>query len=80
MEKDLVEGKIGSLGAYDVEFKEGKLVAKAGVSHEPVPGVAVKADVSVEIGADAVIDAIAKKVPGQLDDALLGLLKAALKA
>lgn len=79
MEKDIVDGKIGEVGAYDVEFKGGKLVAKADLSvSEPIPGVEVKAGVSISISAESVIDAIAKAVPGQIDDVLLGLLKGAL--
>ena len=31
MEKDIVDGQIGEIGSYDVEFKEGKLVAKIGL-------------------------------------------------
>ena len=75
MEKDLVDGKLGELGQYDVEFKGGKLrgelkVAKLGLS----------AGVVVEIDADQVLDALAKAIPGTIDDAVLGLAKAALKA
>lgn len=75
MEKDLAEGKIGDKGAYDVEFKGGKLVGK--VDFEFVSGV--KAGIYAEFGADAVIDALAKAIPGQMDDALLNMLKGALK-
>lgn len=35
---------------------------------------------SAEVGADQLLDLIAAKIPGQIDDAILGLLKAALKA
>lgn len=35
---------------------------------------------SAEVGADELLDLIAAKVPGTIDDAVLGLLKAALKA
>lgn len=68
MEKDIIDGKIGEVGAYDVEFKGGKLVAKAGVFKEPVAGVVVKADVSMEVGARAVLEALKKAIPGQVDD------------
>lgn len=75
MEKDILDGKIGEVGAYDLEFKSGKLSFKVGVS---VKGAT--ASVAVELEADALLDAIAAKIPGQIDDAVLGLLKAALKA
>lgn len=75
MEKDLAEGKIGSVGAYDLEFKGGKLTFKlsAGAS-------GLSAMVGIEADADVVLDALAKAIPGHVDDALLGLMKSALKA
>lgn len=75
METDIVDGKIGTVGEYDVEFKGGKLVAK--VTAKPTAGVS--AGVVVEIEADAVLDAIAKAIPGTIDDAVLNIAKAALK-
>lgn len=77
---DIIEGPIGAVGSYDVEFKDGKLVAKVGAEHEPLKGVTVKADVSVELGAEAVIDAIARAIPGEVDDFVLDKLKKALLA
>lgn len=74
MEADLLDGKLGSVGKYDIEFKEGKL--KALVDAELPIG---KAQLVVELGADAVLDALAKAIPGQVDDAVFGLLKTALK-
>lgn len=75
MEKDLVDGTLGGFGSYDLEFKGGKLSFKLGVAKS-----GASASLLVEVEADAVLDLIAAKVPGQIDDALLGLLKAALKA
>lgn len=80
MEKDIIEGKIGEVGAYDVEFKGGKLVAKAGVSKEPAPGVSVKADVSLEIGAKLVLEALKKAIPGQVDDIFIDMAIKALES
>jgi hypothetical protein len=74
MEKDIVDGKIGEVGAYDLEFKNGKLSFKVSALKS---GVSVSALVEAE--ADAVIDAMAKAIPGQIDDAVFGLIKAALK-
>jgi len=78
MEKDIVDGKIGEVGAYDVEFKGGKLVAKADAAAVPGGLVSVKAAVSVEIDAKAVFAAIKAKIPGNVDDAILGVVEAAL--
>jgi hypothetical protein len=74
MEKDIVDGKIGEVGKFDLEFKEGELrfvldVGKFGLS----------AGMKVAVKAEDVIDAIAKAIPGQIDDAILQVLKAALK-
>lgn len=73
MEMDIAEGKIGEVGAYDVEFKGGKLVAKASAAGGPVEAEAV-----VKIDAGKVIDAIAVAIPGKVDDAVLALMKQAL--
>lgn len=75
MEKDILDGQIGSVGSYDLEFKGGKLQFTLGVN----PG-ALSADVKVAVDAGKVIDAIAKAIPGQVDDALLGMLKSLLAA
>jgi hypothetical protein len=76
MEKDIVDGKLGEVGSYDLEFKSGKLSFKLQAAHP----VGVSAGVVVEVSADAVLDALAKAIPGAIDDALLGVLKSALKA
>ena len=73
MEKDIVEGKIGEVGAYDLEFKEGKLQFKVGVEK-----VGLEAELKLAIGAAAVLEAIKKAIPGQVDDAIIGVLEAAL--
>lgn len=72
---DIVEGNIGEVGSYDVEFKNGKLSAQVKAGAHGVSGVA-----GIEIDANLVIDAIAKAIPGQVDDALLAVLKAGLGA
>lgn len=75
MEKDIVEGNIGSVGSYDLEFKQGKLQFEL----KAAAPFGVSAGLVVEMEADAIIDAIAKAIPGQIDDAIFGVLKAALK-
>lgn len=80
MEKDILDGAIGSVGSYDLEFKGGFLVAKAGV-HAMVAGnvVEIAADLSIKIGSDAIIDALEKAIPGKIDDAVLEIVRQALK-
>jgi len=75
MEKDIVDGQIGEIGSYDVEFKEGKLVAKIGLEK-----VGLGVNLQVSINSDAVIEAIKKAIPGQIDDAIFSLLQTALKS
>ena len=75
VEADIIDGKIGEVGSYDVEFKGGKLVAKVGAL---VSVAGVQADLVVSLDAAVVLDAIAKAIPGTIDDTLLGILKAAL--
>jgi hypothetical protein len=75
MEKDLLDGKLGELAAYDVEFKGGKLVAKVSAEKS---GVVAAVELSVD--AAVVLDALKAAIPGQVDDAVIDLIKAALKA
>lgn len=73
-DKELLEGKLGTVGSYDLAFKGGKLMAslKAGAA-------GVSGGLTLEVDGDALIDALCKAIPGQIDDALGQILKAALK-
>lgn len=79
MEKDIVDGKIGEFGAYDVEFKEGALKAKANISAMAGP-VEIDGQLTISLGAKALGDAIKKAIPGQVDDAIIDLMVGALLA
>lgn len=70
---DILDGKIGEVGSYDLEFKGGKLVAKVQAGAHGISGGAF-----VEVSSDAVIDAIKKAIPGKVDDFVLEGLKVAL--
>jgi hypothetical protein len=74
MEGQLAQGNIGAVGEYVAEFKGGKLVLKAGA--KPVEGV--MAAMSVEVEAKVIFAAIKAAIPGQVDDAILGVIEAAL--
>lgn len=77
MEKQIAEGQIGSVGKYDFEFKDGKLVAEVGAQKGPLEAsLVVKLD-AIDV-AMASIDWICQKVPGPLDDAAGALIKAEL--
>jgi hypothetical protein len=71
---DIVEGQIGSVGSYDVEFKGGKLIAKVQAGAHGISGGAF-----VELDSDLVIDAITKAIPGKVDDAVAVVIKVGLK-
>lgn len=70
---EIVQGNIGSVGEYDVSFADGALVIKADAKY------AVGSTAIVQtVDAAKVLDAMAKAIPGTLDDAVFGVIKAAL--
>lgn len=73
MEGHIAEGKLGSVGKYDVEFKDGSLFLE--IDAEAGPGVV---GIKVGVSAGKVIDAVERAIPGVLDDAVLELIRAAL--
>jgi len=75
MEKEIVDGKLGEKASYKVEFKGGQLHAELLADVGPL-----NAGVKISLSADEVLDAIAKQIPGQIDDAVINLIKQALKA
>lgn len=81
MDKDIIDGSVGKIGMYDVAFKDGSLVGKLGIQAKAVDEIVdVQMDISVSIGADAIIEAIKKAIPGTIDDAILDIVKVALKS
>lgn len=58
-----------------VTFVNGKLVAAVNY----VNPVGVSASVNLSVDSDQVLDAIALAIPGKIDDAVIALIKAALK-
>lgn len=77
VEADILDGKIGNVGGYDLEFKDGKLSFVVDIA---APGGLISGKLGVALDAAAVIDALTKAIPGQIDDAVLNLIKAALLA
>lgn len=75
MEKEIAEGAIGTVGHYDLAFKEGKLSLKLGMSKD-LGLISVKSDNEIGIPARAVMEAIKAAIPGHFED---GLLDAAVK-
>lgn len=77
MEQDLVEGNIGEAGHYDLEFKEGKLSFKVDIGKNSEL-IEANAAVTVKVPARAVLEALKKAIPGQIDDVVLELAAKAL--
>lgn len=78
---DIVDGKLGEVGAYDVEFKDGYLSAKAQVLAKVASGIVeIVGELEVRVGAEAVIEALKKAIPGEIDDAILDGAKKLLLA
>ncbi len=74
-DKDLVGGNLGSVGKYDVAFKGGQLVAEVDANIG-----SSSAGIVVKIDAKQILDAIKAKIPGQIDDAIINIIEAALLA
>lgn len=72
-DKEIVGGKMGEVGEYELELKGNNVcvTVKAGVGP-------VKAGLTLELDSCALLDLIAKAIPGTLDDTLIALAKAAL--
>jgi hypothetical protein len=72
---ELLSKQIGSEGQAKVEISGGKLSLVALFDSKGLDG-----EVKLSVDADYFMDELAKKIPGQLDDAVLAILKGALKA
>jgi len=73
MDKDLVQGSVGPEAKYDVAFVGGQLVASLDYSGKELGG-----SLAIKIPVKAVLDAIAAKIPGTLDDSIIKLIEAGL--
>jgi hypothetical protein len=72
MEKQIVEGQIGTNGKYDLDIKDNELVLEVGAAFGPG-----SASVSLKLNGPEFLDMLKAKIPGQIDDAIFDLLKAA---
>ena len=75
MDKMLKDGKLGDNGDFAIEIKEGVILISAGYMMN-----GLGAELGVKISPDVFIDKLAAAIPGEIDDAVLAILKAALKA
>lgn len=72
---ELINKQVTPEVSVKVEIKDGKIVLSSLIDTAGLGG-----NVSLHVGADYFLDELAKKVPGQIDDAIIAVLKAALKA
>jgi hypothetical protein len=72
-DKILASGPLGAVGSYELAWKSGSLMLTLGVKVGPL-----KMDSSVGIDSAEALDEIAKAIPGTIDDAIIGVAKAAL--
>jgi len=73
MESEVVNEQLGKVGHVGVSISGGKIVAEVDA------GLPVgSAKIVLELDACAVLDAIAAAIPGTIDDAIIGVAKAAL--
>jgi hypothetical protein len=73
MNTELAQGNLGTVGKYDLEFKEGSLVLQ--IDADMVVG---SAGLVVKVDSSKVLDALAKAIPGTIDDAVFAIIKTAL--
>lgn len=72
---ELINKQISPEAKGKVEIKEGKIQLSAVLDTG-----GVDANLSISVDADFFIDALAAKIPGQIDDAIFAVLKTAIKA
>jgi hypothetical protein len=73
-EKVLNEMALGSEGGVKLVVADGKLKLEVKYDSKGLDGV-----VGLELDPDYFIDKLAEAIPGKVDDAILNILKAALK-
>jgi len=66
MEKEIVGGKIGAVGEYDLELKDGKLVGSVSLDASPI--------------VDRLFALAKSKIPGEFDDLVLDKVREYLKS
>jgi len=74
MEKELLEQKLGAEGTLEIKLEDGKLKLVVGYD-----GKGAGASVGLHLAPDYFLDKLAAAIPGGIDDAIINILKAALK-
>lgn len=71
---NLVNEALGSEGSVSVDLSGGKLSLSAKYDSKGLDG-----EVKLSVDSDYFLDKLAEAIPGKLDDAVIAVLKAALK-
>lgn len=74
MEKKIVEMPVGKESELELEFKDGKL--RLVFAYD---GKGVDAGVYADLDPEYFLDKLADAIPGDIDDAVIAMLKGALK-
>lgn len=77
-DKDLISGAIGTVGKWDIALVGNKLVAKLDASH-PLGSAGLVIELDAGAVAKLVLEKVKAAIPGQLDDAIINGIEAALK-
>lgn len=72
---ELIKKQLGAEGEAAVVIEAGKLSLVAKFDSKGLDG-----ELKLSVDSDYFMDELAKKIPGQIDDAVIALLKSALKA
>lgn len=72
---DIIEKQLSPEAKAKVEIVDGKISLSADLDTQ-----GMDATLKVSVDAEYFIDELAKKIPGQIDDAIFAVLKSALKA
>lgn len=73
MEKDLMDGALGSEGKYDVDFVDGKI--KVDLSYMGAQG---EAGLYIKLDLVAMLEMAAAKTDNKIDDAVVSMIKGML--
>ncbi len=71
---DIISKELGSAGSVSVKIEEGKIKLQSNYADGGLDG-----QVSLAVDSDYFLDKLAEKIPGQIDDAIIQVMKAALK-
>lgn len=73
----IVNTNLGTVGNFELKLEGGKLVIITKASYDKG---GVDGSLNLSVDSSVILDLIAKAIPGQVDDAVIAVMKAALKS